>query len=172
MSDNSNATNRIGSINLRNLYSTLLRVFSFAEKYDEKKLKMKVWWSRTIFVDLQKILLILPQKSTSLYQSGSDSQQSRRRRACHLVQGLFRGRGAYAGPSKGLGVWRIMHRLMVLVVRVTKNANAAPSCNAGHRHSDDQVRPIATQPPDQTARDQDAGVRDEIVQAKRVGRPC
>jgi len=40
MSDNSNTTNRIGSINLGNLYSTLLRVFSFTEKYDEKKLKM------------------------------------------------------------------------------------------------------------------------------------
>lgn len=40
MSEDSNIANRINSINLGHLYSSLLRVFSFTEDYNEKKLKM------------------------------------------------------------------------------------------------------------------------------------
>eukprot|EP00919_Chromeraceae_sp_WS-2016_P071015 GHVR01168252.1.p1 GENE.GHVR01168252.1~~GHVR01168252.1.p1 ORF type:complete len:234 (-),score=28.81 GHVR01168252.1:134-835(-) len=65
----------------------------------------------------------------------------------------------------------IVNCLVMLVMRVPQDAYAAPRRDASHRDPDNEVGPVAAQPPNETARDQDAAVRCEIVEAEGVGGP-
>ena len=51
-----------------------------------------------------------------------------------------------------------MDRLVVLAMRVAQDSDAAPSGDAGDGDTDHQIGPIAAQPPDETACDENSAV--------------
>ncbi|MBC7284935.1 MAG: hypothetical protein H5U12_26455 [Hoeflea sp.] len=61
----------------------------------------------------------------------------------------------------------MMDRLVVLAMGVPQDLDAAPSGDAGDRDTDHEIGPIAAQPPDETACDENTTVRNEVVRSEQ-----
>lgn len=63
-----------------------------------------------------------------------------------------------------------MNGFVVFAVCIAQDVDTAPRRDPGHDHTHDQVRPVRSQPGDETASHDDPEVRGEVVPAEGVRR--